>query len=236
MSQKTGPANSRKLVIRVKVPRSSDIPTHTKNAKIRALILLPVGLFLAIGLGIWFWPSAQVSPPDLPLVKSSNHASEVIPEENVNISGENLASSLAAEKNSDTAELTSSAVSTSVKTTEVLEEKTETTVDIITPPVEKEKQSIKEEPPGVKTTVTSLQEPPLVLDENVISEKIETTQKAALNLAPTEVVDSKFVARAMFANKIQNREPVDIVQSQIEHVDEGLRRVYFFSELRSMKG
>ncbi len=88
--------------------------------------------------------------------------------------------------------------------------------------------------------------------ESAISDFPETSQITADITEPaiTEVVTempaarstsssneySKNVARAVFANKIVNREPVNVIENQINANTEGFKRVNFFSEFRNMKG
>lgn len=99
---------------------------------------------------------------------------------------------------------------------------------------------------NAETPKSELEVPPKEVDlveEKVVSTEPEKQVEAApiIEKDPEPVVApivdfSVNVKRAQFTNDIEKREPIDLVDGIVPAKAEGLRRIYFFSELMKLKG
>jgi len=106
-----------------------------------------------------------------------------------------------------------------------------------------EAQSMATEVEMPKPEVKEILQEPVLLEEKVVSTEpaIPVEVEPVIEKAPepidAPVVDfSVNVKRAQFTNDINKREPTDLVEGVVPAKAEGLKRIYFFSELMQLKG
>jgi len=67
-------------------------------------------------------------------------------------------------------------------------------------------------------------------------EKIPSVEVLPTLVAKKHVIRSDHIARSQLTNGIKSREPIDELTDVVAAKKEGLRRIYFFTELRGLKG
>jgi len=234
MDQAFVPEKTSKLVIRVKMDTASnpsastDIESDSEFNPV-ALAILAIALLLIAGAGYFYFSGSNEI--DIPAeFEAQNTVTE--------ISEQPILTAPSIEKREVDKVLPM--VETQSKITEI-----ETPVSIAN--VEVSEPTARAE--VFETIVKEIPEEPVVAEALVIAENIvvDTVLEESVEVETiiekdpepviAAVVDfSVNVSRAQFTNDINNREPTDLVEGIVPAKTEGLRRVYFFSELMNLKG
>ena len=219
MDQAFVPEKTSKLVIRVKMDTSSNPSVSTEHESDTefnpvALAILAIALLLITGAGYYYFSSSN--EVDIPAeFEVQNSVAE--------ISEQPILAPPVIEKPEVAKVLPMVEAQPKVTEVEVLEPIAKVEVP---EPVAK---VIPKEPVDVENVVVDTA-PEKSVEVEMIIEK-----DSASVIAP--VVDfSANVKRAQFTNDINNREPTDLVEGIVPAKAEGLKRIYFFSELMQLKG
>jgi len=219
MDQAFVPEKTSKLVIRVKMDTSSNPSVSTEHESDTefnpvALAILAIALLLITGAGYYYFSSSN--EVDIPAeFEVQNSVAE--------ISEQPILAPPVIEKPEVAKVLPMVEAQPKVTEVEVLEPIAKVEVP------EHIAKVIPKEPVDVENVVVDTA-PEKSVEVEMIIEK-----DSASVIAP--VVDfSANVKRAQFTNDINNREPTDLVEGIVPAKAEGLKRIYFFSELMQLKG
>ncbi len=240
MNQTTAPVRTNKLIVRIKVPSDIDAPmldTSHSNNKLVATLSIAMAILTGIGLAFWFWNSEQNDPT----TKLINSTQQISPTPAAAKTTQNVLTDTPEINEPTSAEVTPSQIEQS-NTKAVIEtdtRETENKFETITTEVPTAANALQQTP--LKTTQSSAQSLDIPEDKAIAKQKLEQPAEAILikpsiTTQTTAVKFSKNVTRAVFSHQIKNREPVNQIEGTIKAKAEELKQVYFFSELRDMKG
>jgi len=228
MDQAFVPEKTSKLVIRVKMDTTSNPSVDTEHESDTeynpvALIILAIAILLFAGAGYYYFSSSNEL--DIPAEFEVQNSITEIPDPSVLVPA-------VVEKTEVSKVLPM--VETQQKNAAVEVSETVVKVEVQAPVVNIEAQ----EPVAKVIPKESVVGENIVVD--VASEKpdelaviVEKDPEPVI----VPIVDfSENIKRAQFTNDIQNREPTDLVEGLFLAKAEGLRRIYFFSELINLKG
>lgn len=220
MNQTLGADEAKKLVVRVKIQPDSGATAALKDDSeyewnIPAIIAAVIFIVSLISAGLYFFSSEENVPAEF-VTSPQNTVQAPVPEQS----------------------------STETITEEIVAEN----VVIAKSDLESSRASNVESEPVINTIIKEpskeqeIINAPLVVEEEVVIEAVKAPIEEvveAVAVAPDSSASPVFtdkVKRAQFTTGIEQREPVDLIEGVFPAKAEGLRQLYFFSELRNLKG